>query len=324
MKFNICTNTDNGVGLQADYLLLRGLLESWGHQVTGIHFKKKPQLEEAPQADVNLFLEVIAYDIIKKAKQNWLMPNPEWFATWDHTEGLPQINKFLCKTKEAVRIFNSLYGSDRVQYVGFESRDLYDPDVTRQRKFFHMAGQSRYKNSQAVAYAFAKFFDDPSDKDVHKELVFVGAYEEEVQFARDHKNVKYIQRATEAELKKLMNECSFHIIPSGTEGWGHAIHEALGVGAVVISTDYPPMNEFAGISPELLIAPQRAMPELAAQRAFVGAFEVKAMIDKVWKLPQDKLNVFGWQARKAFLNQREDFRNAFKKVVDDEQHRIAG
>lgn len=316
MRFNICTNTDNGVGLQADAELLKSLLESWGHFVKLIHFKKKAELEEAPQADVNLFLEVVAYDLINKAKQNWLMPNPEWFATWDHTQGLPQISKFLCKTKEAVKIFTELYGPERVTYIGFESRDLYDPDVPRQRKFFHMAGQSRYKNSQAVAYAFAKYFDDPSDKDIHKELVFIGAYPEEVQFAQGHKNVRYIQRASDAELKKLMNECLFHVIPSGTEGWGHAIHEALGCGAVVITTDYPPMNEFNGTAKELLVPYQRTIPELAAQRAMVGAMEVKAIIEKTWKLTDPHIRLLQENARNAFLIQREEFRKTFKNVVD--------
>src|SRR5258708_7868439 len=316
MKFNIVTNIDNGVGLQADYLLIRGLLESWGHTVSGIHFKKQNQIEEATQADVNIFLEVLQYDVIKKAKQNWLIPNPEWFVPSDHQLGLPVINKILCKTKEAIRIFTELYGAERVRYIGFESRDLYDAEVPRQRKFFHMAGQSRYKNSQAVAYAFAKYFDDPSDKDVHRELIFVGAYPEEVQFARDHKNVRYIQRAGDAELKRLMNECLFHIMPSGTEGWGHAIHEGLGVGAVVITTNYPPMNEFDGIATDLLVPFQRTIPELSAQRAMVGAMEVKAIIEKTWKLSQEKIDEIGSCARNAFLNQRELFRINFKAVVD--------
>jgi hypothetical protein len=315
MKFNICTNTDNGVGLQADANLLKDLLESWGHFVKLVHFKKTSEIEEAPQVDINLFLEVVQYDVAKKAKQNWLIPNPEWFARWDHTEGLPQINRFLCKTKEATRIFTELYGSERVSYIGFEAQDLYDPEIPRQRKFLHVAGQSRYKNSQAVAYAFAKFFDD-TDGDIRKELVFVGAYPEEVAFARDHKNVKYIQRATPLELKKLMNECLFHVLPSGTEGFGQALNEGIGVGAVVITTNFPPMNEFAGIARDLLVPYQRTIPELAAQRAMVGALEVKAIIDKAWKLKPEQITDISNSARIAFLQQRESFREQFKKVVE--------
>lgn len=314
MQFNICTNIDNGVGLQADAELLKGLLESWGHRVTLCHYKKTAHIEEAPRSDVNLFLEVINYGLIPKGKQNWLIPNPEWFAYCDHNVGLPQINKILCKTRDAVRIFSELYGADRVHHIGFESRDIWDPGVEKQRRFLHVAGQSRYKNSKAVAYAFAKFFDerDPAER---RELIFVGAYREEVEFARDHKNVQYIQRASDSELRKLMNECMFHIIPSGTEGWGHVIHEGYGCKAVVITTDHPPMNEF-GSDKELLIKPQRVRAELAAPFGDVGAYEVKAMIDKAWKLTPERIHSIQEVAREYFLKQREEFRAKFKTIVE--------
>src|SRR5690242_12948252 len=104
---------------------------------------------EAPQADVNIFLEVIAYNLIPKAKRNWLIPNPEWFAPSRHQEGMPAIEQILCKTKEAERIFSDMFGPSRVLYLGFESADFYDPSLRRIRKFLHVAGQSWYKNSQA-------------------------------------------------------------------------------------------------------------------------------------------------------------------------------
>ena len=319
MRFNICTNLDNGVGLERDYQILRGLLESWGHQVHGVHYKKQNQIEESPNADINLFLEVLQYDVMKKSKRNWLIPNPEWFAVCDHRSGLPEIDKILCKTQDAVRIFTELYGPERVTHIGFESADNYDPTVERQRKFLHIAGQSRYKNSKGVAYAFAKFFDDASDKDINRELIFVGAYEEEVMFARDHKNVKYIRRASDGELKKLQNECLFHIMPSGYEGWGHALHEGFGVGAVTISTDYPPMNEFAGAPKELLIPYQEAKilsTVIPAKCAFVGAYQIKDFIDRAWRLTPERIKEIQENARAYFLKQREEFRTKFKSVVE--------
>lgn len=314
MKFNICTNIDNGVGLESDYRLLKGLLESWDHQVCGVHFKRIDA--GIPKADVNIFLETIASALFPMAKQQWLIPNQEWFAPWDNDGIMPRIDKILCKTQDAVRIFSEMYGAARCRHIGFESQDLYDPSIERKRTFLHLAGQSRYKNSQAVAYAFAKYFDDPTDKDVHKELVFIGAYPEEVQFAQGHKNVRYINRATPAELKQLMNESMFHIIPSGAEGWGHAIHEGLSCGAVVVTTNFPPMNEFDGIARDFLVPYQRTIPELAAQRAMVGAMEVKAIIERVSKLKNEEIEVIRQNARNAFLNQRELFRINFKSVVD--------
>jgi hypothetical protein len=317
MRFNVCTNIDNGVGLQQDYLLLKGLLESWGHQVNGVHFKRIDG--GTPRADVNIFLETMASALFPFAKQNWLIPNQEWYAPWDNAGIAPKLDKILCKTQDAVRIFKALYPEmqNRVQYIGFESPDLYDPTVPRKRTFLHVAGQSRYKNSQAVAYAFAKYFDDPSDKDVHKELIFIGAYQEEVMFARDHKNVRYIQRASDIELKRLSNECLFHIIPSGAEGWGHVLHQTLGCGNVLITSDFPPMNEINGVPKDLLCAYQRATPELAAMRAFVGAMEVKAAVDKAWKISDNRIQEISVAARAAFLEDKEKFRTELKRVIDN-------
>lgn len=268
-----------------------------------------------PKVDVNIFLEVIASALFPMAKQQWVIPNQEWFAPWDNDNIMKSVDKILCKTHDAVRIFSEMYGPERCRHIGFESHDLYDPSVPRQRKFMHLAGQSRYKNSAAVAYAFGKFFDD-TDADVRKELIFVGAYPEEIQFAIGHKNVTYIQRATPADLKRMMNECLFHIIPSGAEGWGHAIHEGLSTGNIVITTDFPPMNEFDGIARDFLVPYQRHIQELAARRAMCGALEVKAVIENVWKAKPERLVEIGSHAREAFLIQRESFRIEFKKVVD--------
>lgn len=315
MRFNICTNTDNGVGLEADYKLLRGLLESWGHHVEGVHFKRIDA--GCPRADVNIFLETVASALFSFAKQQWLIPNQEWFAPWDNAAIMAKFDRILCKTEDAVRIFKTLYPEldSRVTHIGFESRDNFDPCVSRQRKFLHVAGQSRYKNSPAVAYAFAKCFDDSDAKD-RRELVFIGAYPEDYAFAKDSKNCKYFQRVSDAEMKRLQNECLFHIIPSGAEGWGHAIHEGLGVGAVVITTDFPPMNEFSGVPKELLCKYQRAVPELAAQRAMVGAFEVRAAVESAWKLPESRIQEICLEARGAFLIQRDYFRGKLKSVVE--------
>lgn len=316
MKFNICSNISNQVGLEADYRLLRGILESWGHQVEGVHFMRIDA--GCPRADVNIFLETIASALFPFAKQQWFIPNQEWFAPCDWNNIMSKFDRILCKTQDAVRIFQNLYPEiqNRIRFIGFESRDLYDPSVERQRKFLHIAGQSRYKNSQAVAYAFAKCFDDADPKD-RRDLVFVGAYPEECAFARDHKNVTYIQRASEPEIKRLLNECLFHIMPSGAEGWGHVIHEGLGCGAVIVSTNHPPMNEFAGISKDLLVPFQRLIPELSAQRAMVGAYEVADGIRKAWSLKDEQIAEISAAARQAFLAEREQFRQSFKNEVNN-------
>lgn len=313
MRFNICTNLDNGVGLEADYKLLKGLLEDWGHIVNGVHYQRLDG--GTPVADVNIFLEVIAPVIMPKAKQNWFIPNPEWYCH-SYDAMMPGMTKILCKTHDANRIFiNKAVRPERVIHIGFESRDLFDPSVPRKRKFLHVAGKSAYKNSEAVAYAFAKFFDQPWEPESNRELVFIGSNINLMHAARDHKNVTYVDRATPEEFRRLMNECQFHIIPSQAEGWGHAIHEGLGCGAFLITTDFPPMNEFSGAA---MFLPANKLEDCcASKRAWVSALEVKDAVEKAWKMPEDVIFNVSMKSRRYFADQRDYFRNKFRWVVDN-------
>jgi hypothetical protein len=312
MKFNLISNTNNGVGLQADCHLLRGLLTSWGHQAELVHYKRVDA--GSPRADVNIFLETIASAMFPFAKQQWLIPNQEWFAPWDNNAIMQKMDKILCKTHDAVKIFKDLYPElqNRIHHIGFESRDLYDPDIPRVRKFLHVFGQSRYKSTPAVCYAFSKC--DYQDEKLP--LTIVGAYPEEIKFAEGSKNVTYHQRVSDSEMKQLLNSHLFAVVPSGAEGWGHVIHESLACGAIVLTMDFPPMNEFAGLPRELLVRYQRTIPELAAQRALTGALEIAEAVNKAIRLSQSRIDEISINARESFLSQRESFRKRFKDVVD--------
>jgi len=312
VRFNICTNIDNGVGLERDYRILREILEGMGHSVHPVHYKRIDS--SIQKVDVNIFLEVLETALFPMAKEQWLIPNPEWWAPWDHANTIRNVNYILCKTKDAVEIFKGLYPehANRVHYIGFESRDLYDPSVPRERKFLHVFGQSRYKNTPSVCYAFAKFEADEK----RLPLTVVGAYPEDIQFARDHKNVTYIQRASEAELKTLMNSHLFHIDPSGYEGWGHYIHEGLSCGAVIATTDHAPMNEI-DTPKELLIPYQRTIQELSAQRALVVAHPVWKAVEKMNRLTDAQIAEISTRARAAFLFEREQFRERLKKFIEE-------
>jgi hypothetical protein len=305
----------NGVGLEADAKLLRSLLQDWGHTVNFVPIIRCDQIDcGAPSADVNIFLELIPSALLGNAKKNWFIPNPEWFSN-GHRILLPKMDKILCKTQSAFDTFEKLVGKEKCEFIKFESPDMFDPAVVRKRKFLHVAGSSGYKNSQAVGYAFGKFFDDRWDKDANRELVWVGVHPDLMGGGRDHQNITYIPRAGAQELKRLMNECQFHIMPSQAEGWGHVIHEGLSCGAVMITTNAPPMNEFFGA--HIFIQPQKIDHCSLGTRAWVGAYDVKAAVDKVWKMRDDEIYQASWKAMAFFAAERDFFRTKFRWVVDN-------
>lgn len=313
--FNIVSNIDNGVGLEADSKLLKSLLESWGHTARLIHYKKRGDIEEAPRAKANFHLEVACYDLMsrKVADKNIYWPNCEWFAPWDHKTGLPDFDHVWCKTNDAVKIMQKYTDVAKIAYIGFEAKDLYDPTIERQRKFLHVAGQSRYKNTSSVAYCFANMLQD---EDVKPELTIIGAYPEEYHFALGAKNITTHQRVSDDEMKQLLNSHLFHVLPAGYEGYGQALNEGLGTSSVVITTRHPPMSDFPGVPQDLLVPYQDLIVELAAMRARVVAAPVRDMVKKALKLKPERIEEIQRNARAAFLSSREEFRTNFKNAID--------
>ena len=72
-------------------------------------------------------------------------------------------------------------------------------------------------------------------------------------------NIKYYEkRLSDKELKELQNKCMCHVCPSAVEGYGHYIGEAVSCGAVVLTTNRPPMNEIVPIDGGMFVEPYKS------------------------------------------------------------------
>ncbi len=226
MQIAICSNLANGVGLQRDYETLRAELEILGHTVTGIQFNGNA---EAPNVDLTIFLEVVAEQYL--GKRNWVVPNPEWwFRGWDSL--LDRFELVLAKTRHCEQLFSP---KATTKFLGWKSRDLRNQEIVREPNFLHVAGKSQTKNTTAVIKAWTRF----SAPNV---LTIVSQH-----YRVSHPRIKVLQRVTDAELVQLMNSHQFHVMPSAYEGWGHSLHEGLGVGAVIITTNSEPMCDWGNV-----------------------------------------------------------------------------
>lgn len=303
-SFNIVTNIVNGAGLQRDYLLLRGLLESYGHQVTGTMFNDaNPTFR---QHDVNIFLEVIRPEHMRFARRNWVMPNSEWwYPEWEPC--LRGMELVLCKTPDAYAIWNAKVGQ-RAVYTGFESNDFYRPDVKRVPEFLHMAGKSETKNTAAVMAAWRNY-------NLPYKLTAVAFKPEIVKLCTGVPNVMHVERYTDEQVIQKMNECIFHIMPSKYEGFGHYIHEAIGCGGVVVTTDAAPMNQFGGIPKEVLIPVASVQPRLAARFNLVSADHIAQQVHRAARMTPERIAEIHTQGRAAFLTERNFFRNVFQSIA---------
>lgn len=299
VHIRVITNTTNGVGLQRDAEIIRDVLEPCGHRVELCHFKAPPPPDKA---DVALFLEIIAPQYLGCAHRHWLMPNPEWFPPAWKTM-LSHIDLVLCKTRQAQTIFESL--RCECVFTGFMSRDLREPAVVRKRRFLHLAGKSQTKNTQALLCAWTQSMPPEA------ELTLVSQHYADV--ARAIPRVHVHERVSDVELRTLMNSHLFHLCPSGAEGWGHYIHEALGAGAVVVTTDGAPMDEIARDA-VIHIAPVRhTTMGLAPFWLFTGSTIVAAVF-RCLALDDCDIAHIRHRARQEYEQKREVFINALTEL----------
>lgn len=253
---------DNGVGLTRDMHLLRDVWTEAGFAVTvtarrrgtlrkwlaPLRLKGRMALQKLRgddplgRFDYNVMLEHIRPEYVDAAKRNVLVPNPEWLGS-DDQERIELIDLVLAKTRHAEALFARL-GCPTHRF-GFTSDDRLDGSVQKDRTFFHLAGRSRHKGTDALLGIWQKHPNWPLLTVVQNPRMA----KERITAPNILHRVDYL---SDAELKRLQNSNLFHLCPSETEGFGHYIVEALSAGAIVLTLDAPPMNELVSTECGLL------------------------------------------------------------------------
>ena len=303
---NVITNIQNGAGLQRDAELLSALLENLRHKVRLIAYDK-PHTGISYPADINLFLEVMVPSFLPQAQNNWLMPNSEW---WNRAGecALPFISKVLCKTYDCLHIWERKMPGKCV-YTGFESTDFFDAGISahKENNFLHLAGSSRTKNTEAVVNAWRQFAIPYNLEIIIRDISYIPK-------CLGVRNVLYHQRVSDADVRCALNARQFHLMPSHYEGFGHSIHEALGCGGIVLTTDAPPMNEFNGIPKELLIPSHQTWTKDLAICHEVSPEEVYKAVMRAVALSGSQRSELSAIARASFLKDREEFRARISEI----------
>lgn len=298
MNWNVITNLSNGVGLQRDYQIIRELLTGAGHVVRGVQFDNPGEVQPT---DRNLFLETFVADLMPYGREQWVMPNPEWwFAPWSNY--LKQVDRVLCKTNHALVLFSGLTDPHKCVFTGFKSRDFYDAEIKRERNFLHVAGKSQTKNTLAVLAAWKR-------ERIPAKLTVVSEH-----YFAHCPSVAILDRVTDERLAELLNSHLFHVMPSGYEGFGHVIHEGLGVGAVMILTDAPPMVDWVE-DPRLLVDATIGQQFHSIQMAAVTATAVERACMAALDFSAPRIRDISVGARLRFVTEDIAFQERFLKLV---------
>jgi len=234
----ILVGKNNGVGLSADAEILgeilgkdRAVLFRGNRDIPCI----KPLPGSIRMRDaVVIFIERVHALWLPFGGKRALMPNQERFPKRQIWR-LRFIDTVLCKSHQAREIFSE-YHSNAV-YTGFTSRDHFDASVAHDyNQAFHLAGKSTFKGTDILLRAWEKHPEWP--------LLTVVAHENSRWQTCNAGNIRLIKKTLpETDLIRLQNSCGLHLCPSYAEGWGHYIAEGASCGAMVLTTDAPPMNE---------------------------------------------------------------------------------
>jgi glycosyltransferase involved in cell wall biosynthesis len=317
---------DIGFGLSRDLRLLAAALSSRGHvvSVSAIRRGKLRKLADpwrlraraalrrlrgrsAGEFDVNLMLEEIRAEYLPLARHNVLLPNPEWFRAEDKPL-LARVDGVFAKTRHAQSIFSAL--GCRVAFTGFTSEDRFDADVRRERAFFHVAGRSRNKNTEALLALWRKHAQWPRLTLVQDPRT--------AQAAAPAPNIDHrIGHLSDDELRRLQNAHRFHLCPSQTEGFGHYLVEALSVGAVTLTLDAAPMNELVTPARGVLVPVAHTATQNLASTNFFDEAQMQQAIEQLIDLPEAECDRLGGAARAWFLDNDRMFPDRLDVAIRD-------
>lgn len=308
---------DNGLGLTRHIRLLRRALEAAGHRVsvTAIQYGKSGRRGESfrwflrrwairlsggdrrGRYDANIMIEHIRPCALAMARVNLFAPHPEWCLPMD-VAMLGQADQVLCMTHHAEPVFDARGAATR--YIGFTSEDHQDLSVPRERAFFHLAGGSKNKGTELLLSVWRNHPQWPT-------LTVVQSRKTAQPGAAAANIVHRVDYITDEELQRLQNAHRFHICSSETEGYGHYLVEAMGVGAVVLATDAPPMNEMVTPDRGIRIAWEKTGTQHLATTYYVSERGIVEAVEKALALSEDEAARLGAAARAWFEDNDRQF-----------------
>jgi glycosyltransferase involved in cell wall biosynthesis len=263
--------------------------------------------------DMNIFVESIFPEYLPLARTNWFLANPEFFRKKNEPY-LGSLDGMLCKTPSGVDVFRPTGVPCR--YIAFTSPDRRDQAVVRRPlQCLHVAGASELKNTPLVVEAWSRNPQWPG-------LIVIRRtpYGSKSPPPRlpDLPNVRYEESYLSSEdMRRLQNESEIHVIPSQAEGYGHIIGEGMSCGAVVVTTDAPPMNELVTRERGALVKVERHEPMLLGTKNFLNVRDLEETLSGVFAMTQRQREELGTRARHWYEGQHRDFVDRLRSLVDE-------
>jgi len=244
MRINIISNFQENTGLMQDVNLLRAVLTAF---IPDVKLTRVPHmLPECPDAEMNIFVEVMNPALFSFARKNIWIPNPEWtYKTW--IPYLKSIDEVWAKTTECYNIFNNL-GANTLN-IGWSSLDKCW-DLT-EKKNYHKAivpvGRNIFRHPKPILQAYDRIRQ--KDADFYRKLPQLNivykpsAITIYVPPEIEDKVKIYAEVMIESDYNSLMKECGLCVCLSAFEGFGHVVNEAMSAGCNLLLSPISPFRD---------------------------------------------------------------------------------
>ncbi len=306
-------------GIAGDSALYASLLRDMGYRVLVQSEHEAARDDDATPADANLFLEHASRALLRTARHNYFMVNQE---IKHDAAAYPYLDAVLCKTQYAralmQRVADTRRYAWRAVYTSHSSEDVRDTRVCKRAgEVLHAAGKSLNKNTSLVLALWLRRTDLPLLHVVLDPCVVPVPPE-----AYCAANICMHATLPPHELRALQNRCALHLCPSEAEGFGHYINEARAVGAVVLTTNAPPMNELVTDGESGLLVPvkpgchaNRYGPAVPGGCTFrISEQALERTVERYLALSDTQRKQLGGAARARYEHDTEHMRCALRQV----------
>jgi glycosyltransferase involved in cell wall biosynthesis len=308
---------DNQAGLSRDLDLLADVLRRTDHEIhtDGLtpprrHRRLWQRLRAGgPPWDLTIFVERANRQWMELSRRNVLIPNPEWLIEGPY---LAQMNAFWCKSRSALAALEGM-GVPLV-HLGFSTRPRPQaaPGGAGQRRWdaaLHVAGDNPDKGTAALVALWQRHPEWPR-------LTVVARGRRIVLPAGLPSNIQVIDRFIEDDvLAAMQREAGLHLCPSEVEGFGHTLAEGMSVGAVVVTTDAPPMNELVTAERGVLVPARRLESVRRGVRYQPDPEALEAALAQLLGTTESRLEELGRAAARWFEENDCGFRTRLQGVV---------
>jgi hypothetical protein len=253
--------------------------------------------------DLNIFLERVPHQMFAAARRQVLIPNQEWFMPkWQRHLG--RFDAVICKTRAAEEIFSRL--GCRTRFSSFTSQDKRQPGFEPKRREFLFVLGKRTSIGERVLDVWARHPEWP-------QLVLVG---HKITDVPAPSNVRLIRTyIPDEEVARLQNGYLFHLAVTAAEGFGHKLSEGLSCGAIVITTDAPPMNELITRERGFLVEWDRSEPKCLGTEYHFSAAGLEKTVEACLRASPVECEMMAQAARTWFESNDRFFRRALPELL---------